>query len=523
MRPRSIRATLLPSGDYRLVLPAAVVWMMTVVGLLAPHAPLRALAAIAATCCGAGAFALWRRWVRWPRVWVTVVVAGLAAMTLAALVLRIDARDRHLLSHTDGKMRVTATIRDDPVGLGPAGSERVRVRVAVDGLAGRPVPPASAELTGAADAWVDLLPGQRVSALVRVGAPRGPGLDAARLTAVTGPRLLGRPPPHQRGAGRVRHRLQVLAARALGPEAAGLLPGLVLGDTGALDQRVRDDFRAAGLTHLIAVSGSNFAIVTGAAVLAVRMLGASPRLTAVVGLAIVVGFVILVRPSPSVLRAAMMGTVSLLALAGSRRAQAMPALGAATMVGLLWWPELAIAPGFVLSVLATGGLVLWSAALRDWLRDRRVPRGLAELVAMSLAAQLVTAPMIAALSGQFSVVAIVANIVVTPVVGIVGIVGTAAAVIGAVGGADQIAAAVADLMIRALGPELWWMIACARVLGRQSWATVQVPAGIVGAVMVAAGILALVSSTLVAVDRRERRLHAARVGVGPVWHHGRRE
>ncbi|NED66823.1 competence protein ComEC, partial [Streptomyces sp. SID10244] len=146
------------------------------------------------------------------------------------------------------------------------------------------------------------------------------------------------------------------------------------------------------------------------AIFGIRWLGASPWVTAVAGTIVLVGFVILVRPSPSVLRAAMMGMVGLLALVGSRRAQAMPALGGATVIGLLWWPELAVAPGFALSVSATAGLVLWSGGLRDWLRDRRVPPMLAELVAMAAAAQLATAPLIAVLSGRFSIVGLLANI-----------------------------------------------------------------------------------------------------------------
>lgn len=267
----------------------------------------------------------------------------------------------------------------------------------------------------------------------------------------------------------------------------------------------------------VVVSGANFSLVVGAVVLLVRMLGASPRITAVAGAIIVVGFVILVRPSPSVLRAAMMGLIGLLALLGARRSQALPALGAATVVGLLWWPELAVAPGFALSVLATVGLVLWSAEVRDWLRTKRFPAGVAELVAMALAAQLVTAPVVAMISGRFSVVGVLANIAVVPVVGVVGVVGTAAALVGAMGGPDGFGAACAEVLVRALAPELWWMIRCARVLGGQSWAAVPVPDGPIGLLVVLVATVIVVSAVWTA-----RRLTAAG-GVGAVWQHGRRE
>ncbi|MFW0792711.1 ComEC/Rec2 family competence protein [Gordonia sp. CPCC 205515] len=501
MSTRSALAAFVPSGDYRLVAPAVTVWVVTVVGVLAPGV-IVAVAAISGAVLVGAVVVVWRGVVTWSTVAVGMVVAAMAVIAACGLVLRLDTRARHPLSHIDGKARAVLVVRDDPVAMEPAASARVRVRVDVGAVAGRPCAAASAMLSGPAAQWSELLPGQRVSALVRVGPPRRGELLVARLTAADAPHLLGRPPPQQRLAGAVRDRLQEVSARALGPDAAGLLPGLVLGDVSTLDRGVRDDFRAAGLSHLTAVSGANFSLVVGAVVLGVRMLGASPRLTALLGAVVLIGFVILVRPSPSVLRAAMMGMIGLLALVGARRSVALPALGGATIVGLLWWPELAVAPGFALSVLATTGLVLWSAGLRDWLRGKRIPAGLAELTAMALAAQLVTAPVVAMLSGRFSVVGLLANILVVPVVGVIGIVGTAAAVIASIGGADGTGAAVGVLMLRALGPEMWWMIGCARVLGGASWASVPVPGGAIGAVVV--GVCTIVV-------------------VGLVWQHGRRD
>ncbi|MGV9710386.1 ComEC/Rec2 family competence protein [Gordonia sp. NPDC003424] len=501
MTSRSALGAVVPAGDYRLAAPAAAVWAVTVAGVLVPAAT--AGTAVVSAVTAIVVLGLLRRGVvAWSAAGIVVVVAAMAAITALGLYLRLEARARHPLSHIDQKARVVLVVRDDPVLMEPAASGRVRVRVEVTAVAGQASPPAAAMLAGPGAGWSNLLPGQRVSALVRVRPPRAGELLVARLTAAGAPRLLGRPPPQQRLAGAVRDRLREVAARALGPEGAGLLPGLVLGDVSALDREVRDDFRAAGLSHLTAVSGANFTLVVGAVVMAVRMAGASPRITAIVGVLTLVAFVVLVRPSPSVLRAAMMGMIALLALVTSRRSVAMPALGAATIVGLLWWPDLAVAPGFALSVLATAGLVLWSAGLRDWLRGKRIPRGLAELVAMALAAQMVTAPVIAMLSGRFSVVALAANILVVPVVGVVGIVGTAAAVIASIGGPDGLGASVAVLGLRALGPEMWWMLQCARIFGGASWASVPVPDGPLGVAVVGACTLGVVVL---------------------VWQHGRRD
>lgn len=501
MSARAALAAFVPSGDYRLVAPAVTVWSVTLTCVLAPRATVGVAAASGAVLV-AVVVMLWRGVVAWPTVAVGVIVAGMAVIAACGMFLRLDARARHPLTHIDGKVRVALVVRDDPVLTEPAASGRVRVRVEVFAVAGRPCAGAAAMLTGPAMQWADLVPGQRLSALVRVSEPRSGELLVARLSAADAPHLLGRPPPQQRLAAAVRDRLREVSARALGPDAAGLLPGLVLGDVSTLDREVRDDFRAAGLSHLTAVSGANFTLVVGAVVLGVRMLGASPRLTAIIGAVILVGFVVLVRPSPSVLRAAMMGMIGLLALVSARRSVALPALGAATIVGLLWWPELAVAPGFALSVLATSGLVLWSAGLRDWLRDRHVPRGIAELVAMAVAAQLVTAPVVAMLSGRFSVVGLLANILVIPVVGVIGIIGTAAAVIASIGRTDGVGASIAVLLLRALGPELWWMIGCARVLGGAAWGSVPVPGGAVGAAVVGVCTIAV---------------------VGLVWQHGRRD
>ncbi len=135
--------------------------------------------------------------------------------------------------------------------------------------------------------------------------------------AVGAPVRLGAPSALQRAAGRLRAGLQQACA-PLPDEPGGLLPGLVVGDTSRLPDAVEEDFRATGMTHLNAVSGSNVAIVVGAVLLLARWARAGPVLAVgLCGLALV-GFVILVRPSPSVVRAATMGAIGLAALAAGR-------------------------------------------------------------------------------------------------------------------------------------------------------------------------------------------------------------
>lgn len=478
--------------DLRLLVPAMVVWAVTITGLLAPVPVLATVAIGAGTCCTVCIVACRRGLVAWRMVGLVVVGAGLAATCAVALLIRQEQRLAHPLTEVTGKVTVTMVVRDDPVLIGQERHGRVRARVTVDGIGTRRVPAAAAELTGDVGEFADLLPGQRVRALVRVRPPPRGTVLVASLTASGPPTAIGRPPVHQRVAGSVRDRLQITSSRALSAAAAGLLPGLVIGDVRSLDPSVREQFRDSGLSHLTAVSGSNFAIVCGAVLLAVRAAGASPRVAAVLGAVTIIGFVILVRPSPSVVRAAIMGGVGLLALLSSRRAQAFPALGAAVIGGLLWWPELALAPGFALSVVATAGLVMWAPRLRDRLRGARVPAGLAEVLAMAIAAQVVTAPVVAMVTGTFSVVGVIANLLVAPVVALISVVGTGAAILGALGPPGGIGASVGELLIRGLGPELWWMLWCARTLGSPRWANIPVPDGVAGA-----AVVALVTATVI--------------------------
>ena len=265
------------------------------------------------------------------------------------------------------------------------------------------------------EAWRGLLPGQRLAATVRLAPPRGGDLTAAALTATGPPEAIGTAPWWQTAAGVLRAGLQAACA-GLPPEPGGLLPGLVIGDTSRLDPAVADEFRATGLTHLVAVSGANVAIVLTVVLFVARWCRAGPWLAALVCSLALVGFVILARPSPSVVRAAAMGAVGLLALASGRSRSAAPALAVASVAGLVVDPALAVDPGFVLSVLATGGLVLLAPHWRDALRARGVPSLLAEALAVSVAAQVVCGPVVAALSGEVSLVAVPANLLAAPAV-----------------------------------------------------------------------------------------------------------
>lgn len=354
--------------------------------------------------------------------------AGAAAVLLCAsaagvcTVGRVAGRTQEplpgLVAHS-ASLSGVAVVTDDPQAAGPqpGGRSLVVVAVRLERLtrAGRTYRLRAPVVVLAADGhWLGLLPGQRLALAGRLRPAEARDAAAAVLLAAGPPGLLGRPPPVQRAAGALRAGLR-RAVAVLPPDERGLLPGLVDGDTSRLDQELREDFRTTGLTHLVAVSGTNCAIVAGVVLLLSRRLGAGLRLAPVLAGVALLGFVELARPSPSVLRAAVMGAVGLLALGTGGRRQAVPALCASVLLLVLLDPDLAPTPGFALSVLATGGLLLLAPAWVERLATR-LPRRLAEAVAVPAAAQVVCGPVVVALSGALGLLSVPANLLAVPAV-----------------------------------------------------------------------------------------------------------
>ncbi|CAJ1581644.1 ComEC/Rec2 family competence protein [[Mycobacterium] wendilense] len=342
--------------------------------------------------------------------------------------------------------------------------------------------------------------GQPLRFRARVSKPTRRDLTVAALNA-TGEPTLGQPSAIHRAAAIVRSRLAERAREVLPAEQAAMLPALVLGDTSAVPPTATRQFRIAGLTHLTAVSGANVTIVCGAVLLAAGFLG--PRIAvALAGLALV-AFVVVVQPTASVLRAAVMGAIALLALVTARRRQAIPALAGTVLVLLVVAPQLAVDVGFALSVAATAALIVlaprWSLRLvgRGW------PKPVADAVAIAVAAQLVTAPLVAGISGMLSLVAVLANLLVTVVIAPITLLGTAAAAVG------MVWPAAARLLIRFTGPELWWLLQVARWTSAVPHAAVPVPSGAVGVLVLAAATVAVVLGW----GRRRARIALGTVGL----------
>ena len=277
---------------------------------------------------------------------------------------------------------------------------------------------------GLRQSWQDVPPG----ALVRATVELSPATDAsvgAWASARSSPALVAPPGVLDAAVNAVRAGVRNTVAGL--PEAPrALVPALVVGDTSGVTDELGQQFRTTGLTHLLAVSGANLTLMLASMLwLASRLgvLGWWRRGVALVG---VVAFVLLCRAEPSVLRAAAMGLVGLAALGWSGPRQGVRYLSTGIVGLLLLDPWLARSVGFVLSVLASAGIIVfahtWTRQLARWL-----PAWLAEAVTVPVAAQLVTQPVVTVISGQVSVVGVFANLVAAPLVGPGTVLGFAAA------------------------------------------------------------------------------------------------
>ena len=209
-------------------------------------------------------------------------------------------------------------------------------------------------------------------------------------------------------------------------DAGALIPGMVLGDTSKQSPEFKEAMKRSGLTHLVAVSGANFAIVSSFVLWCMQFVIRRKSARVVATAAALVCFIALVRPSPSVLRAAAMAAVLLSAQLGKRASDSLPALGFAICAVVLGDPWQARDAGFALSVLATAGLLLLAPRIQERLPTHKT---LAGALAPPIAAMIFCAPILVSLSGYLSPMSIIANLLAAPAVAPITVLGFIAALI----------------------------------------------------------------------------------------------
>ena len=273
----------------------------------------------------------------------------------------------------------------------------------------------------------EILPGQKIRVQVSV-QPSKEGRVAALLINKGSFAVVSQPSRWAKSLDRIRDGLRAASG---GGDSGALIPGMVLGDTSLQSATFKNEMRRSGLTHLVAVSGANFAIVSTFILYLMQFVFRKIPLRLGATAIFLIAFIALVRPSPSVLRAAAMAAVLLIAQGTHRGRDSLPALGFAIAAVVVADPWQVRDPGFALSVLATAGLLLAAPRLVEKFSSV-MPKPLAIVIATPLAATLFCSPVIVAISGQLSLMSIVANVLAAPAVAPITIVGFVAALLSPV-------------------------------------------------------------------------------------------
>jgi len=334
--------------------------------------------------------------------------------------------------------------------------------------------------------------GARLEILGVLRAPKGPrdGFDERAWLRRQGVHVVLRAKRwhvvgRRHGAHSLSDRLRTWLERGLAGRGDGraVAAGVLLGDDAGLSDGLRDAFRTSGLYHVLAVSGQNVAVVAGAA-LGLCWLAGVPRLAAhLAALACIGAYVLAVGAQPSVVRAGVAGALASLAfLTGSVRDR-WHALALGAVVLLAWNPWTLLDAGFQLSFCAVLAIFLLAPRIERWLEGYPLPRLTRQLVAISCACTLATAPVTWLQFHRLSLVAVPANLVAAVAVAPLLVLALAAAALAPV---SPLAAHVLGVGASALGA---YLALCARAAAALPGAQVTTTRGLL--VLLAVGCAAV--------------------------------
>lgn len=474
--PRSPEAIRKKRGpDVRLVPIAAGIWFNVAWTIVARSA-------LPAVICGglavlAAGILVWQNWgagaaserVKSPRelvrkrivgfacwqVLVFAVTAAAASGLAAGRVAHIDSHpwlaDRKTTNSSVAHYRGEVTVAGLPRLLKGG---RVQVPVTVTGVGSMPMFADTDKLrelnpdqaSPGKPLSVLLVPGQRVEVSAAVRRSNEPALTPLVMSAQRDVRALPNGQPRGLWAMAQRLRTGLLDNVAWLPaNSRTLVPGMVMGDVSMQTPDVRQQFVDTGLSHLSAVSGSNTSILASSIMVIATAWGARRRTKTVITALALCSFVVVVGPEPSVLRATVMGLIGVVAVATARWKDVLVALSVSIIVLLVIDPNLAVSYGFALSVAATTGISIlaprWSTALLRWWGRKtqhyfhRAPKQwegqFVRMIMVAVAADVVTIPVIAHMTGSIPLVTVVANLLVLWAIPTITTVGMVLSVCGA--------------------------------------------------------------------------------------------
>lgn len=268
---------------------------------------------------------------------------------------------------------------------------------------------------------VELANGVTVSIDAKFEAAGRNSRDAFLVKPISEIQIVSRPPETQGILNDLRTNY-VKNLTGVTPDAKTLVAGLAIGEISDLSKELEEQMRIVSLTHLVAVSGSNCAIVIGMVYLIAVALRFGRTGRTVISLAGLGLYVLLIGPDPSVLRAGVMAASVIVMVALGRRTWALNALAIATIILLISDPWLAVEFGFGLSVLATAGILLLAPAMAERF-SKRMPIPLALGLSVTLAAQLFCLPLLMQLQPGLPTYSVVANLLAGPMVAPVTVLG----------------------------------------------------------------------------------------------------
>lgn len=499
-------------GDARLVIPAVSAWLVSLAVQLVPEWSGAALSAsvippgslgLLAVFVMLALFAAWRWRPDWRGVIAMSMVTGVSAGALAVMhTSAMRAEPVHSWAQVGASAEIQGVVTSpvlrreiSDVAVWQSGVA-YEVRVAVSSVRAR------------GETWstdVSLLarlhdpsqappPGTEVRWRGRLTQAREPAAFAAGFLAKGAAEVLAEPGFVDRLAQSMRVGLRQ-SLQWLPVNGAALVAGLAIGDESGQPELLTNQMRASGLAHLTAVSGGNTAIVCGAVLLITALLRLPLLARITIAGTVLTFYVVLVGPQPSVLRAAVMGGVMLMALSVGGRRAGPSVLCFAVIVLVMIAPPLAIAWGFALSVFATAGLILVAPLLIDRL-DRmegmqRWPAGARTALAVTMAAQISTLPILVLMGGAVGWVSIPANLAAMPAVAPVTVLGLLVAILAPVWPSG--AAAIAQVAV----VPAEWIAFVARTASHWPGASLPVPRGWLGILVLAGVTVAIVLGAVI--------------------------
>ncbi len=504
--------------DARLLLPAASAWLAAVLvivgtGLIGDPVERHGIAVILASSGCAVGVALVLAALRLPIRWRPALLSAgfglaLGACSAGAHVWAITPEPVAAWTSARASAGVVAVVNGEPVtrAIGTAAvwqsssSTEVRIATTMISARGERVLVALPLSLRVDEPGLVPAPGTEIVVSGRLGPATKPDLAGVlTMRSESGLTILRPPGPVDSAASSMREGLRESLA-GVGPDAAALVAGLSVGDESLQSAGLDDSMQASGLSHLTAVSGGNVAIILAVVLGIARLLRWRMPTRVIVALAALGYFVILVRPQPSVVRAAVMGVVMVLALLTGGRRSGPAVLATAVLVLVVVSPALAVSWAFGLSVFATGGLILLTpsvaARLARWRITRRWPPALQEGVAVTTAAQLATLPLLVGMGASVGWVAVPANLLAMPAVAPVTILGLIAAMVAPF--SLPVAAVIAQVAALPAAWIAWVASACSTL----PFAAFPWPSGFMGVIL-----LAIATPLLFVAHRLVRRLY----------------